>query len=97
MGQLTIDHRGTINPDGTKGTLVTMDTVLCKHCAKIIAVIVGPVKEYEGKHRCQRCAGPICRECSTLPCNPFMARVEHAIENGGWDEKWQYQYRILPN
>jgi hypothetical protein len=92
VGQLTIDNRAS------GGKLYEADTVLCKHCAKIIAVIVGPVKEYQGKRRCNRCDGAICRICAMIGgCNPYEARVEHAIKTGGWDESFQHQYKILPN
>jgi hypothetical protein len=98
VGQLTIDHRGTKNPDGTKGTLVTLDTVACKHCGKVIAVIIGPVKEYVGKRRCNRCDGPICEYCASLGfCNPLPARIDHAVKVGQWEEEWRHEYKILPN
>jgi hypothetical protein len=98
VGFLTIDHRGTLNPDGTKGTLKQVDTVACKHCGAVVAKILGAVEDYEPKRRCTRCHGAICAYCASLVVfNPIAARIEHAIKVGYWDESYQYEYKIAPN
>lgn len=77
------------------------DTVSCKHCQAVIKVVIAGVsKAYETKHRCDRCKGPICRYCAENlggRCSPIMAKVEHALKTGVWDNDHVYEFKILPH
>jgi hypothetical protein len=100
MGYLMIDHRGTMAPDGTKGRLQEFDTLACKHCQAVVAVLDKNhpnVRSYTPKFKCTRCNGPVCRACAALGvCNPIQARIEHAVKTGRWDEKYLFKQGSVP-
>jgi hypothetical protein len=67
MGYISIDHRGTVDPTGTKdGTLVEHDSISCPHCQAVIRVIIrGPChKRPDSPGECEYCKRPICHACA---------------------------------
>lgn len=88
MGVLIVDHRGTVDPTGTKdGTLVEMDTRQCPHCqATLLVKLQGTRKFVDTPHRCDRCSRPICPECARIMATtrvcpgPLRERIDRAYQ-----------------
>src|SRR5262252_6172316 len=87
MGYILSDHRGTVDPTGTKdGMLEEWDTIGCVHCNAVIKIIIsGCTRNYDTRFSCLRCRKPICRLCAeamavTHQCpGPVRVQVERAL------------------
>jgi hypothetical protein len=67
MGYLSIDHRSTVDPTGTKdGILEEFDTRACPHCQAVIRVLIkGPCRKIvDSPGECDFCRRPICHACA---------------------------------
>ena len=74
-------------------------TRACVHCRAVIMVWqkTGPGADPPVQHRCNRCDGPLCKHCAKQfaerGCIPFLAKVDHAVKAGRWDEEIDFTYR----
>lgn len=67
MGYLSIDHRHTCDPTGTRdGVLEEFDCVSCPHCQAVIKkIILGPCRtKVDSPGECDYCRRPICHACA---------------------------------
>jgi hypothetical protein len=67
MGYVSIDHRHTVDPTGTKdGILEQFDTIACPHCQAVIRkIILGPCRtKPDSPGECDFCKKPICYACA---------------------------------
>jgi hypothetical protein len=92
---------GGIDAHGRRLDRLEMDCVACKHCQAVIGIVRGtrgsnPV--YDSPYRCRRCHAPVCKACArnmevTKECpGPALARIEHAVKTGRWDESHRHLY-----
>lgn len=88
MGALIVDHRGTVDPAGTRdGRLEELDTRGCAHCNAVLLVRLSGCRKFvDTPHRCDRCSKPICVECARIMATtkvcpgPLRERIDRAYQ-----------------
>ena len=100
MGVYITDHRDSDQIPRELRTLNEMETRSCKHCQKVIRVVLrGCTKLPESPYRCTRCHSAICKECAGImekigQCpGPFLARVEAELRKGQRMDDFMHAYR----